>query len=182
MVQRGLLTQVIWVLRKTTILWSQAIAGRTLVVGMIEMVPTLLTVYYVPIHSEILTPQHIMLQLHIPRINCLLEAAHCFQKTHLTLQFPKQTHCFQLCSHRRQGRLTMQPGLCQEIGLVAIMFFFELLFSYASSQFPSMFSLLTYSQSFFFLICQSPETLKTKEKQEFDSTNTGNSLKVNFMT
>ena len=30
---------------------------------------------------------------------------------------------------------------CQEIGLVAIMFFFELLFSYVSSQFPSMFSL-----------------------------------------
>ena len=30
-------------------------------------------------------------------------------------------------------------GECQEIGLVAIMFFFELLFSYVSSQFPSMF-------------------------------------------
>ena len=28
------------------------------------------------------------------------------------------------------------------------------------------------------LICRSPETLKTKEKQDFDSTDTGNSLKV----
>ena len=37
---------------------------------------------------------------------------------------------------------------CQEIGLVTFMFFFELLFSYVSSQFPSMFPLLTYSQSF----------------------------------
>ena len=44
-------------------------------------------------------------------------------------------------------------GVCQEIGLVAIMFFFELLFFLCSSQFPSMFLLLTYSQSFFFLIC-----------------------------
>ena len=73
---------------------------------------------------------------------------------------------------------TLLVGLCQEIGLVASMFFFELLFSYVSSQFPSMFPLLTYSQSFFFLICWSPETLKTKEKQDFNSTNTGNSLKV----
>ena len=29
---------------------------------------------------------------------------------------------------------------CQGIGLVTIMFFFKLLFSYVSSQFPSMFS------------------------------------------
>ena len=35
---------------------------------------------------------------------------------------------------------------CQEIGLVTFMFFFELLFPYAFSQFPSMFPLLTYSQ------------------------------------
>ena len=33
---------------------------------------------------------------------------------------------------------------CQEIGLVALMSFFELLFSYVSSQFPSMLLLLTY--------------------------------------
>ena len=40
---------------------------------------------------------------------------------------------------------------CQEIGLVALMFFFELLFSYVSSQFPFMFPLLTYYQLFFSL-------------------------------
>ena len=40
---------------------------------------------------------------------------------------------------------------CQEIGLVAFMFFFELLFFYASLKFPSMFPLLTYSHSFFSL-------------------------------
>ena len=40
---------------------------------------------------------------------------------------------------------------CQEIGLVTIRFFFELLFSYDSLQFPSMFPLLTYFQSFFSL-------------------------------
>ena len=42
---------------------------------------------------------------------------------------------------------------CQEIGLVAFMFFFELLFSICSLQFPSMFLLLTYSQSFLSFIC-----------------------------
>ena len=41
-----------------------------------------------------------------------------------------------------------------------------------------MFPLLTHPQSFFFLICLTPETLKTKEEQDFDSTDTGNSLKV----
>ena len=41
------------------------------------------------------------------------------------------------------------------------------------SQFPSMFPLLTYSQSLIPLICRLPETLKKKEKQDFDSTNTG---------
>ena len=49
-----------------------------------------------------------------------------------------------------QGSHTL---FCQEIGLVALMFFFELFISLCSSQFPSMFPLLTYSQSFFFLIC-----------------------------
>ena len=33
-------------------------------------------------------------------------------------------------------------------------------------QFPSMFPLLTYSPSFFFLICCLPKTLKMKEKQD----------------
>ena len=47
-------------------------------------------------------------------------------------------------------------GGCQEIGFVTIMFFFELLFPYAFSQFPSMFPLLTYSQSFFSLSADYP--------------------------
>ena len=49
-------------------------------------------------------------------------------------------------------------------------------------QFPSMFPLLTYSQLFLSLTCRSPKTLKTKEKQDFNSTDTGNSLKSNFTT
>ena len=52
-----------------------------------------------------------------------------------------------------EGPVGHPGGNCQEIGLVAIMFFFELLFSYVSLQFPSMFSSLTYSQSFFSPIC-----------------------------
>ena len=43
------------------------------------------------------------------------------------------------------------PHGCQEIGLVAFMFFFELLFSMLLSQFPSMFLLLIYFQSFILL-------------------------------
>ena len=42
---------------------------------------------------------------------------------------------------------------CQEIGLVAFMFFFELLFLYVLRPFPFMFLLLTNSQSFLSLIC-----------------------------
>ena len=75
--------------------------------------------------------------------------------------------------------LKTQEGMdCQEIGLVALMFFFELLFLYVSLAislyvfFTNLFSLIH------FLICRLPETLKTKEKQDFDSTDTGNSLKV----
>ena len=45
---------------------------------------------------------------------------------------------------------------CQEIGLVALMFFFELLSSYVSLQFLSMFPLLTYSQSSFSLSADYP--------------------------
>ena len=36
------------------------------------------------------------------------------------------------------GFCYLRQGGCQEIGLVTIMFFFELLFSYVSSHFPSM--------------------------------------------
>ena len=53
------------------------------------------------------------------------------------------------------------------------MFFFELLFSYVPSQFPSKFLSLTYFSITLSLICSLPETLKMKEKQDFDSTNTG---------
>ena len=42
---------------------------------------------------------------------------------------------------------------CQEIGLVAFMFFFELLFSYVSLQFPPMFSLTNLFSIIPFLIC-----------------------------
>ena len=48
-------------------------------------------------------------------------------------------------NHRYQEDSDKEEGTCQEIGLVAFMFFFELLFSICSSQFPSMFPLLTYS-------------------------------------
>ena len=45
---------------------------------------------------------------------------------------------------------------CQEIGLVTFMFFFELLLSYVSLQFSSMFFSLTYFQSFFSLFADYP--------------------------
>ena len=54
---------------------------------------------------------------------------------------------------------------CQEIGLVAFMFFFELLFSYVSSQFPSMFLLLTHSQSFFSLSADYPKHSRRRRCQ-----------------
>ena len=67
---------------------------------------------------------------------------------------------------------------CQEIGLVALMFFFELLFSNVSLAISLYVSLTDLFLIVLFPICQLPETLKTKEKQDFDSTDTGNSLKV----
>ena len=45
---------------------------------------------------------------------------------------------------------------CQEIGLVALMFFFELFIFLCSPQFPSMFPLLTCFQSFFSLSANHP--------------------------
>ena len=47
--------------------------------------------------------------------------------------------------------LLHEGHVCREIGLVAIMFFFELFIFLCFSQFPSMFPLLTCSQSFLFL-------------------------------
>ena len=45
-------------------------------------------------------------------------------------------------------------------------FLLNFYFSMLLRLFPPMFPLLTYSQSFFSLICPSPETHKTKEKQD----------------
>ena len=62
---------------------------------------------------------------------------------------------------------------CQEIGHVTFTFFFELLFSYvflAISFYVSLTNLFLITLS---LIWSLPETLKTKEKPDFDSTNTG---------
>ena len=67
---------------------------------------------------------------------------------------------------------------CQEIGLVTPMFFFELSSPMFLSQFPSMLSLANLFSIIHSLICQLPKTLKTKEKQDSDSTNTGNSLNI----
>ena len=44
-------------------------------------------------------------------------------------------------------------GGCQEIGLVGLMFFFELLFSYVSLQIPSMFFFTNLFSIILFLIC-----------------------------
>ena len=67
--------------------------------------------------------------------------------------------------------------LCQEIGLVAFMFFFELLFSYVSSSISFYVSLTN-----LFSIILFPYLLITRDTQDegearFDSTDTGNSLK-----
>ena len=62
---------------------------------------------------------------------------------------------------------------CQEIGLVVLMFFFELLISYVSFTI-SLYAFFTNSFSIAHsLICQLPETLKMKEKQDFDLLTTG---------
>ena len=55
--------------------------------------------------------------------------------------------------HSKQCHRAPNSPDCQEIGLVAFMFFFELLFSYVLRNSLLCFLLLTYSQSFFFLIC-----------------------------
>ena len=56
--------------------------------------------------------------------------------------------------------------VCQEIGLVAFMFFFELLFSYVSLTISFYVSLTNLFSIILFLICQLPETLKMKERQD----------------
>ena len=71
-----------------------------------------------------------------------------------------------------------EKQLVRKIGLVAFMFFFELLFSYVSSQFPSMFPLLTYSQSFLFPYLLTIRDTQDEGEARFDSNSTGNSLKI----
>ena len=58
------------------------------------------------------------------------------------------------------------------------MFFFELLFPHVSSSISFYAFSTNLSSIILFPYLRSPETPKTKEKQDFDSTDTGNSLKV----
>ena len=67
---------------------------------------------------------------------------------------------------------------CQEIRRVRFMFLFELLFSYVSLAISFYVSLTNLFSIILFLICGLSKTLKTKEKQDFNSTNTGNSLNI----
>ena len=68
--------------------------------------------------------------------------------------------------------------MCQEIGLVTLMFFFELLFFYVSSSisfyvsFANLFSIILFP---YLLITQDTQY---EGEARFDSTDTGNSLKI----
>ena len=75
--------------------------------------------------------------------------------------------------YRQAGGWVLYLVLCQKIGLVTFMFFFELSFSYVSfavSFYVSLTNLFLITHSF---IYQLHETLKMKEKQDFDSLTTG---------
>ena len=69
-------------------------------------------------------------------------------------------------------------GRCQEIGLVAVMFFFELLFFYVSLAISFYVFFLNLFSIAHFLICWLPKTLKMKEKQDFNSFDYRNSLNI----
>ena len=58
------------------------------------------------------------------------------------------------------------PVHVRKLDLSHLCFSLNFCFLMFLSQFPSMFLLLTYFQSFFFLICWLPKTLKMKEKQD----------------
>ena len=60
---------------------------------------------------------------------------------------------------------SVSGGSCQEIGLVTMMFFVELLFPYVFSQFPSMLPLPTYSQSLFLLSDHYPRHSRERRNQ-----------------
>ena len=53
----------------------------------------------------------------------------------------------------RKVLATVEEDICQEIGLVTIMFFFELLFSYVSSSISFYVSLTNLFSIILFLIC-----------------------------
>ena len=67
-----------------------------------------------------------------------------------------------ILTHLRTNSLPM----CQEIGLVAFMFFFELIFSYVSLAISLYVSLTNLFSLILFFICRLPETFKMKEKQD----------------
>ena len=85
--------------------------------------------------------------------------------------YPKLSTCFegaqltQLVQLVTAGRLFLGHKVSGN-WTCCIYVFLELLFSYVSSQFPSMFSLTNLFSIIPFLVCWLPETLKMKEKQD----------------
>ena len=94
----------------------------------------------------------LLLQVHTED-NPMIVVEICREKEMLVV---RKLDLLQLCFSLNFIFLYFFCNFCQEIGLVAFMFFFELLFFLCSSQFPSMFPLLTYSQSFFSLSADHP--------------------------
>ena len=74
-------------------------------------------------------------------------------------------------------KMTLELHLGQttvrKLDLSQLCFFFELLFSYVSLAISFYVSPANLFSIILFFICQLPKTLKTKEKPDFDSTNTG---------
>ena len=85
-----------------------------------------------------------------------------FWKLEREIGLQEALECFQKAVNSGKEELEH----CQEIGLVAIMFFFELLFLYVSLEISLYVSLANLFSIILFLICRLPETHKTKEKQD----------------
>ena len=68
--------------------------------------------------------------------------------------------------------------ICQEIGLVTLMFFFELLFSYASLAISLYVSLTNLFSIILFTYLLTTRDTQDEGEARFDSTSTGNSLKI----
>ena len=79
--------------------------------------------------------------------------------------YPELSMCFEGARLTQLVQL-VTAGRCQKIGLVGLMFFFELLFPYVSLAISFYVSLTNLFSIILFLICRLPETLKTKEKQD----------------